>query len=109
MPLMGKNTSEPQVSGLQVLQSHAASGDSLIFIGRGLLTEENLGAVWPFDRTVSRPFCVSDERVWELYGERLGKVTTAITIPPGESSKTLASAEHIWTSFARAGMTRADH
>jgi len=98
-----------QVSGMQVLQAHAASGNSLVFIGRGLLAEENLRAVWPFDRDSSRSFCVSDERVWELYGERLGPVEATITIPPGEESKTLASAEHVWTSLARAGMTRADH
>ena len=32
-----------------------------------------------------------------------------IAIPPGESAKTLGTAEHVWRELAHAGMTRADH
>src|ERR1035437_5661703 len=77
----------------RVLRARAASGEYPIFIGRGLLDPAELRRVWPLDRAVSRPFCVSDETVWELYGERLGEVAEKTIIVPGESSKTLASAE----------------
>ena len=81
---------------------------------------ERLAAVWPFDRAASRPFCVTDADVEELYlegpGELAGLTTMpsgepahAIAIPPGEPAKTLATAEYVWSELARAGMTRADH
>ncbi len=81
---------------------------------------EHLADVWPFDGVASRPFCVTDETVGELYGRQLGEMTKAIamppsesamliTIPPGESAKTLATAERVWHELAQAGMTRADH
>ncbi len=81
---------------------------------------ERLAAVWPFDRAVSRPFCVTDADVDELYlrgpGELegltrvpSGEPVHTIAIPPGEPAKTLATAEHVWSELARAGMNRADH
>jgi shikimate kinase/3-dehydroquinate synthase len=57
----------------------------------------------------SRAFCVSDESVAALYGERLGQLGAMIAIAPGEEHKTLASAERVWHELAGAGMTRADH
>jgi shikimate kinase / 3-dehydroquinate synthase len=92
-----------------MLWARSASGSYPVFVGRGLLREDRLASVWPLDRTVSRPFCVTDETVGELYGPRLGEGATLIAIPPGESHKTLASAERVWRELARAGMTRADH
>jgi shikimate kinase/3-dehydroquinate synthase len=80
---------------------------------------ERLAAVWPFDRTASRPFYVTDETVGGLYAGRLGELKSIsvprgesakpITMPPGESAKTLATAERVWRELAHAGMTRADH
>jgi shikimate kinase/3-dehydroquinate synthase len=65
--------------------------------------------MWPLDRSRSRPFCVSDATVAGLYAERLGEMEATIAIAPGEGSKTLASAEHVWLQLAAGGMTRADH
>ncbi len=65
--------------------------------------------VWPLDRTISRPFCVSDQNVAGLYAERLGGVQELIEIAPGERNKTLASAELVWSALVAGGMTRADH
>ena len=65
--------------------------------------------LWPFDRTISRPFCVSDRNVARLYAERLGGVEELIEISPGEPHKTLASAELVWQALVAGGMTRADH
>ena len=61
------------------------------------------------DRSRSRPFCVSDEAVSELYGKRLGELAGTVAIAPGETQKTLASAERVWQALVAAGMTRADH
>jgi len=98
-----------QVADAHLLWAESASGEYPVLVGRGLLGGERLAAVWPFDRLASRPFCVTDETVGELYGGQLGGLTKTIAIPPGESAKTLASADRVWRELAQAGMTRADH
>jgi shikimate kinase/3-dehydroquinate synthase len=99
-------------SGTTLLWASSASGDYPVFIGRGLLGEdrgEALTKLWPLERSVSRPFCVSDETVMALYGGRLGELAGSIAIAPGEGQKTLASAERVWQALIAAGLTRADH
>jgi shikimate kinase/3-dehydroquinate synthase len=98
-----------EVADAQLLWAESASGDYPVFVGAGLLDEERLTCLWPLDRDASRPFCVTDETVGGVYGGRLGELTKLITIPPGESAKTLATAAHVWRELALAGMTRADH
>jgi 3-dehydroquinate synthase len=127
-----------EVADVRLLWAESASGEYPVFVGHGLLAETGtdqgdtrcarvlesasaegmcppasvdvrLRAVWPFDLAASRPFCVTDEAVGELYGGRLGELAKSIAIPPGESAKTLATAERVWRELAHAGMTRADH
>jgi shikimate kinase/3-dehydroquinate synthase len=88
------------------------AGEYPVLVGRGLLSAaggDRLGAIWPLDRARSRPFCVSDETVGALYGDRLGRTAGMVAIAPGESEKTLAGAERVWQALVDAGMTRADH
>jgi shikimate kinase / 3-dehydroquinate synthase len=96
-------------AGTRLLWASATSGDYPVLCGRGLLGAENLSDIWPLDRSVSRAFCVSDESVWGLYGERLGELAGKAVIAPGEGQKTLASAERVWHELARAELTRSDH
>ena len=98
-----------EVADAHLLWAESASGEYPVLVGRGLLGGERLAAVWPFDRLASRPFCVTDETVGELYGGQLGGLTKTISIPPGEGAKTLQSAERVWHGLGAAGMTRADH
>jgi shikimate kinase/3-dehydroquinate synthase len=98
-----------EVADARLLWAESASGEYPVFVGRGLLGDAHLPALWPFDHAASRPFCVTDETVGQLYGEQLGEPAKSIAIPPGESAKTLATAERVWRELARAGMTRADH
>jgi shikimate kinase / 3-dehydroquinate synthase len=98
--------------GTRLLWARSASGAYPVLVGGGLLGDPQAGvlaALWPLDRARSRAFCVSDETVAGLYGAALGELAHTIAIPPGESHKTLASAELVWQALARAGMTRADH
>jgi shikimate kinase / 3-dehydroquinate synthase len=98
--------------GVRLLWASAASGEYPVLVGRGLLGQagaERLQALWPLDRMRSRAFCVSDETVAGIYGGRLGALAGAISIQPGESHKTLASAELVWRELIDAHMTRADH
>ena len=101
-------------SGTRLLWAASASGQYPVLVGRGLLgaegeSGERLGALWPLERSRSRPFCVSDETVASLYAERLGELAGSIAIPAGETHKTLASAERVWQAMLGAGLTRADH
>jgi shikimate kinase/3-dehydroquinate synthase len=98
--------------GTRMLWASATSGEYPVLIARGLLAEANEGVLadlWPLDRSRSRAYCVSDENVSALYGQRLGETAATVTIAPGERNKTLASAERVWQGLLEAGMTRADH
>jgi len=99
-------------AGTRLLWAHADGGDYPVFVGRGLLAGADDRApwsVWPLDPERSRPFLVSDVTVLALYGARLGDVAARTPIEPGESHKTLSSAETVWQALLAAGMTRADH
>jgi shikimate kinase/3-dehydroquinate synthase len=98
-----------QVADATLLWASSDSGSYPVIVGRGLLARDRLAAVWPFQRSRSRAFCVSDRNVGPLYAERLGGVAELVEIDPGERHKTLASAEAVWGALAAAGMTRADH
>jgi shikimate kinase / 3-dehydroquinate synthase len=99
-------------AGTRLLWASSASGAYPVLIGRGLLGAVGAGQadpIWPLDRSLSRPFCVSDDSVAKLYGEELGELAGLIAIAPGEDQKTLAGAERVWRGLLDAGMTRADH
>jgi shikimate kinase/3-dehydroquinate synthase len=94
------------------LWARSAGGEYPVLIGRGLLTDAGDGApwsLWPLDPDASRPFVVGDSTVLALYGRALDRAAATVSIEPGEASKTLAVAEHVWTRLVDAGMTRADH
>jgi shikimate kinase/3-dehydroquinate synthase len=94
----------------RLLWATAASGEYPVLVGRGLLADaQTVGAVWPLDRSSSRAFCVTDANVAAAYAGRLGELAGTISLPAGEQSKTLASAERVWHELVEAGMTRADH
>ncbi|MGN6373221.1 MAG: bifunctional shikimate kinase/3-dehydroquinate synthase [Solirubrobacteraceae bacterium] len=97
--------------GTRLLWASAASGEYPVLVGRGLLRRQVCAVpeVWPLDRERSRPLCVTDENVGSLYGDRVESVRPPIAIPPGETHKTLASAELVWSALVQAGLTRADH
>jgi shikimate kinase/3-dehydroquinate synthase len=98
-----------EVADARLLWASSASGRYPVLVGRGLLEPARLAALWPLDRRASRPFCVSDRNVAPLYATRLGPLGELVEIDPGESHKTLASAESVWSALVAGGMTRADH
>jgi shikimate kinase/3-dehydroquinate synthase len=86
----------------KLLWASAASGSYPVFCAQGLLQS----GLWPFEP--ARRFAVSDLTVAQLYLQHLGEVSGTVTIDPGERSKTLHSAQRIWSGLVDAGMTRAD-
>jgi shikimate kinase/3-dehydroquinate synthase len=89
-------------AGTRLLWATSSSGEYPVLVGRGLLD----AAWWPLP---GRRFCVSDSGVGPLYAERIGPIAGGAEVEPGESAKTLASAERVLSELARAGMTREDH
>jgi 3-dehydroquinate synthetase/shikimate kinase len=101
--------------GTRLLWAQSASGEYPVLLGRGLLraagaSDGGSGAgIWPLDRSRSRAFCVTDERVGPLYGDQLEGLAGTISIPAGEQHKTLAGAESVWRALVAAGVDRGDH
>lgn len=82
-----------------------------VYIGRNLHSE--LGKTWLENLPPGRLLLVSDEQVFPLHGEKLlsclnraGYQVTRELLPAGESGKTLAYAEQLYTSAIRAGLDR---
>jgi shikimate kinase/3-dehydroquinate synthase len=86
--------------GTRCVWAEATSGDYPVFLGRGLVES---GFFHPPD---GRRFAVTDENV-ATAGHALPAAAT-IAIPAGEAEKTMARAEEVLRSLARAGATRAD-
>ncbi len=82
--------------GTRMLWAISASGAYPVYVG---------GGAWP--ELEGRSLVVSDSNVHAQYGERLGQ-HEAIIVAPGEQSKTLETAERVWTAMADGGYTRAD-
>jgi shikimate kinase / 3-dehydroquinate synthase len=100
-------------SGTRMLWARSAAGSYPVLIGEGLITQGalrgGLSTAWMPDRSLSRPFCVTDANVGPLYAKQLGELAGIFAIEAGEAHKTLASAEAIWGRLLGAQITRADH
>ncbi len=92
-------------AGTRLLWALGGSTEYPVWIGRGVLGSD----LWPLERGPGRRFCVTDEHVEALWLGALGELDATISIPAGEQSKSIATAERIWQELARHGMTRADH
>jgi shikimate kinase/3-dehydroquinate synthase len=89
-------------AGTKLLWAASASGEYPVLVGPGLLET----GWWPLE---GRRFCVSDRTVCERYGEALAPLEARVEVEPGEGAKTMAEAERVLRTLARAGMTRGDH
>jgi shikimate kinase / 3-dehydroquinate synthase len=87
---------------LRLLWATSASGDYPVFVGRGLL-----GAA--LSPVPGDGFLVTDDRVGPRFADRLGPMRHQITIPAGETHKTLQTAERVWIALGEAAMTQSDH
>lgn len=99
-------------AGTRLLWARAASGEYPVLVGRGLLHPADpavIARIWPARLQASRRFCVTDETVARRYPQTAQAIGETIAIPAGETHKTLAEAERVWSELAGAGATRADH
>ncbi len=97
---------DAQLRGLpaQLVWARSASGDYPVFFGRGLVEG---GFIHPRD---GRRFVVTDANVARAVPAPAGWDAGAATIaiPPGETAKRLATAEHVLSALAAAGAGRED-
>lgn len=90
-------------AGTRLLWATSASGDYPVFVGRGLLGS----ALSPVQ---GDGYLVTDDQVGPQYADRLGDgLKATITIPAGETHKTLQTAETVWVALGEHGMTQSDH
>jgi shikimate kinase/3-dehydroquinate synthase len=90
-------------AGTRVIVASTASAQYPVYVGEGLLD----GAFWP--ELDGRRFVVTDDAVGPLYADRVPGAAARFSVPPGETAKTLATAERVLRGLAAAGMERSDH
>ncbi|MDW5594681.1 bifunctional shikimate kinase/3-dehydroquinate synthase [Conexibacter stalactiti] len=88
--------------GTRLLWATSTSGDYPVFVGRDLL-----GAA--LSPVPGNGYLVTDDQVGPRYAQRLGDSLETITIPAGETHKTLQTAESVWIALGERGMTQSDH
>jgi shikimate kinase/3-dehydroquinate synthase len=88
-------------SGVKLLWATAGHAQYPVYVGNILG-----GDFWPLG---GRRFVVSDERVAALHGRAIAPAEATLTMPPGETAKTLATVETLLRGLARAGLARGDH
>ena len=94
--------------GTKMVWAASANGEYPVYVGNGLLGGalfDGDGAVMPGE---GNSFSFSDEAVAPLYGDRLGTLSGRVTVPPGETAKTIAQMEISLREMATLGVTRSD-
>ena len=94
--------------GTRMFWAESAGGEYPVYVGRELLGSALFAegsAALPGD---GRSFCFTDGSVGPLYADRLGELSGSVTVPPGESAKTMAQLDQSLREMARAGVTRSD-
>jgi shikimate kinase/3-dehydroquinate synthase len=86
----------------KLVWAKSASGAYPVYAGPGLLGS----GFWP---VAGSRFCVTDENVGERYAAGLGEVAHVVTVPPGETQKSMATAELVLRELARAGLDHDGH
>ena len=94
--------------GTRMFWATSSGGEYPVYVGRELLGSGLFSAgsaALPGD---GKSFCFTDGAVGPLYGERLGDLAGTITVPPGETAKSMVQLDESLREMARAGVTRSD-
>lgn len=95
-------------AGTRMLWAAGSNGDYPVYVGRGLLTGplfEGDGPVMPGD---GRSFGFTDDSVGPIYADRVRGLEETVSVPPGETAKSVSQAEDSLRQMARLGVTRSD-
>ena len=94
--------------GTRMFWAESSGGEYPVYVGRELLGSALFEAGSPALPGAGRTFCFTDESVGGIYGERLGELAGTVTVPPGESAKSMVQLDESLREMARAGVTRSD-
>jgi len=94
--------------GTRMIWAASSGGEYPVYVGENLLGS----VLFDGDREVmpgdGDSYTFSDDSVAPLYGGQLGKIKGAISVPPGETAKTVSQAENSLRKMALLGVTRSD-
>ncbi len=88
-------------AGTRGIWARAGETETPVLVGRGVLGIDRTPLVG------GRGFVVTDTSVADHHG--VAGLTGMVEIPPGETHKTLDTAERVWRALAAQGVTRTDH
>lgn len=94
--------------GTRMLWAASQGGDYPVYVGRGLLDSPLFVSDSPVMVGDGRSFGFTDDSVGPIYANGIRGTEAVISVPPGESSKTLGQAENSLREMARLGATRSD-
>ncbi|MGK2955396.1 MAG: 3-dehydroquinate synthase [Solirubrobacterales bacterium] len=94
--------------GTRMIWAASANGEYPVYVGKGLLGSSLFDGDCEVMPGSGDSYSFTDDQVGPIYGEQLGEVKAAISVPPGESAKTVAQAEKSLRGMAVLGVTRSD-
>ena len=94
--------------GTRMIWAASANGEYPVYVGKGLLDSQLFAGVGEVMPGNGDSYVFTDDVVGPLYAGRLGNVKGSISVPPGESAKTISQAEKSLRGMAMLGVTRED-
>ncbi len=95
-------------AGTRMIWASSSNGDYPVYVGRDLLAGPLFAGDGPAMPGEGRSFGFTDDAVGPLYADRVRGLEETISVPPGETSKSVSQAEDSLRHMARSGVTRSD-
>ncbi|MBK8294575.1 MAG: 3-dehydroquinate synthase [Solirubrobacterales bacterium] len=95
-------------AGTRMIWAASANGEYPVFVGNGLLDSQLFAGAGDVMPGKGDSYVFTDDVVGPLYANQLGSVKASVSIPPGESAKTISQAEKSLRGMAVLGVTRQD-
>jgi shikimate kinase/3-dehydroquinate synthase len=95
-------------AGTRLIWAASANGEYPVYVGNGLLGSTLFDGECEVMPGSGDSYSFTDDQVGPIYGEQLGEVKAAISVPPGETAKTVSQAEKALRGMAMLGVTRSD-
>jgi len=94
--------------GTRMFWTQSANGEYPVYVGEGLLGSGLFAEGSPILPGNGASWVFTDDAVGPLYSAGLGQVAGTVSVPPGESTKSMARLEASLREMARLGVTRSD-
>jgi len=94
--------------GTRMFWAESSGGEYPVYVGRELLGSSLFAEGSPALPGDGRSFAFTDDSVGELYGDRLGELAATVSVPPGETAKSMEQLDRSLREMARDGVTRSD-